>query len=35
VTTGFADALNLIPIVMLVLVSALVIGIVQRMRFIG
>jgi len=34
VTTGFADALNLIPIVMLVLVSALVIGIVQRMRFV-
>jgi len=32
VTSGFADAMNLIPIVLLVLVAALVIGVVQRMR---
>lgn len=32
VAAGFGNALELIPIVMLVLVSALVIGVVQRMR---
>ena len=32
VTSGFADAMELIPIVLLVLVAALVIGVVQRMR---
>jgi len=32
VTEGFANAMELIPIVLLVLVAALVIGVVQRMR---
>ena len=32
VTEGFASAMELIPIVLLVLVAALVIGVVQRMR---
>jgi len=32
VTSGFANAMELIPIVLLVLVAALVIGVVQRMR---
>jgi len=32
VTTGFGNAMELIPIVLLVLVAALVIGVVQRMR---
>lgn len=32
VTDGFANAMELIPIVLLVLVAALVIGVVQRMR---
>ncbi len=32
VTEGFAGAMELVPIVMLVLVAALVIGVVQRMR---
>ena len=32
VTGGFANAMELIPIVLLVLVAALVIGVVQRMR---
>jgi len=30
--TGFGDAMELVPIVLLVLVAALVIGVVQRMR---
>ena len=32
VTSGFANAMELVPIVMLVLVASLVIGVVQRMR---
>ena len=32
VTEGFANAMELVPIVLLVLVAALVIGVVQRMR---
>ena len=32
VTDGFAGAMELIPVVLLVLVAALVIGVVQRMR---
>ena len=32
VTEGFAGAMELIPVVLLVLVAALVIGVVQRMR---
>jgi uncharacterized membrane protein YjgN (DUF898 family) len=32
VTDGFANALELVPIVLLVLIAALVIGVVQRMR---
>jgi len=32
VTSGFAGAMELIPVVLLVLVAALVIGVVQRMR---
>jgi flagellar biosynthesis protein FliR len=32
VTDGFANAMELVPIVLLVLVAALVIGVVQRMR---
>jgi hypothetical protein len=32
VTTGFGNAMELVPIVLLVLVAALVIGVVQRMR---
>lgn len=32
VTTGFANAMELVPIVLLVLIAALVIGVVQRMR---
>ena len=32
VTDGFAGAMELVPVVLLVLVSALVIGVVQRMR---
>jgi len=32
IVSGFGSALELIPIVMLVLVAALVIGVVQRMR---
>jgi len=32
VVQGFADAMQLVPIVLLVLVAALVIGIVQRLR---
>jgi len=32
VTTGFANAMELIPIVLLVLVASLVISVVQRMR---
>jgi hypothetical protein len=32
VTTGFGNAMELIPVVLLVLVAALVIGVVQRMR---
>lgn len=32
VTDGFASAMELVPIVLLVLVAALVIGVVQRMR---
>ena len=32
VTEGFAGAMELVPIVLLVLVAALVIGVVQRMR---
>jgi len=32
VTEGFANSMDLIPIVLLVLVAALVIGVVQRMR---
>jgi len=32
VTDGFAGAMELVPIVLLVLVAALVIGVVQRMR---
>jgi len=32
VVGGFGDAMQLVPIVMLVLVAALVIGVVQRMR---
>jgi len=35
VTDGFANAMELIPIVLLVLVAALVIGVVQRMRMSG
>ena len=35
VTNGFANAMELIPIVLLVLVAALVIGVVQRMRQTG
>lgn len=35
VTDGFASAMELIPIVLLVLVAALVIGVVQRMRMSG
>jgi len=35
VTDGFANAMELIPIVLLVLVAALVIGVVQRMRGAG
>jgi|SRR6056297_1157613 len=32
VTDGFANAMELVPIVLLVLIAALVIGVVQRMR---
>ena len=32
VTDGFASAMELVPIVLLVLIAALVIGVVQRMR---
>jgi hypothetical protein len=32
VTQGFGNAMELVPIVLLVLISALVIGVVQRMR---
>jgi len=32
VTDGFAGALELVPVVLLVLIAALVIGVVQRMR---
>jgi hypothetical protein len=35
VTDGFAGAMELIPVVLLVLVAALVIGVVQRMRMAG
>jgi hypothetical protein len=35
VTDGFASALELVPIVMLTLVAALVIGVVSRMRLVG
>lgn len=35
VTDGFANAMELVPIVLLVLVAALVIGVVQRMRMQG
>lgn len=35
VTDGFAGAMELIPVVLLVLVAALVIGVVQRMRMNG
>ena len=35
VVGGFGDAMQLVPIVMLVLVAALVIGVVQRMRMTG
>ena len=35
VTSGFAGAMELVPIVLLVLVAALVIGVVQRMRMNG
>ena len=35
VVGGFGDAMQLVPIVMLVLVAALVIGVVQRMRMSG
>jgi uncharacterized membrane protein YjgN (DUF898 family) len=35
VTDGFAGAMELIPVVLLVLVAALVIGVVQRMRMSG
>ena len=35
VTDGFAGAMELIPVVLLVLVAALVIGVVQRMRQTG
>lgn len=35
VTGGFADAMELVPIVLLVLIAALVIGVVQRMRMSG
>ena len=35
VTEGFAGAMELVPIVLLVLVAALVIGVVQRMRMNG
>ena len=35
VVGGFGNAMQLVPIVMLVLVAALVIGVVQRMRMSG
>ena len=35
VTEGFASAMELVPIVLLVLIAALVIGVVQRMRMNG
>ena len=35
ITEGFAGAMELVPIVLLVLVAALVIGVVQRMRMQG
>ena len=35
ITSGFANAVELVPIVMLVLVASLVIGVVQRMRMQG
>ena len=35
VTSGFAGAMELVPIVLLVLVASLVIGVVQRMRMSG
>jgi len=35
ITDGFAGAMELIPVVLLVLVAALVIGVVQRMRMSG
>jgi len=35
VTDGFANAMELVPIVLLVLIAALVIGVVQRMRMSG